>query len=268
MKRIITIFTLMSLTIIALFLANQTLLLAKPSTTASETMSTANQLYDTGQFSQAARSYQQLVDQGFTDSALFYNLGNAYFKEGDYGRAILNYRRAEQLAPRDADIKANLDLARGQRVDHLEETDTNEGLFSSVARWSQQWLTINELAIGVLIVWITFVFLMILFDHISNANILREGIQYIVSVTALVLVVGIFGLGSRIYATNAQPEAVVLAQEVNVSSGPGSQYVTEFTLHNGAEVRLLENRGNWTRLALADDELQGWVPTHTVEVVN
>jgi tetratricopeptide (TPR) repeat protein len=257
----------MSLTLMVLFLTNQTLLLAKPSVTASDAMSTANQLYDAGQFSQAAQSYQQLVDQGFADSALFYNLGNAYFKQADYGRAILYYRRAEQLAPRDADIKANLELARTQIVDQSPEIETQEGLLSSVGRWTQQWLTVNELAISVLGVWVLFVFLMIIFSHLPKATVLREGMQYLVIMTALVLVAGIAGLGSRLYLTKTQ-EAVVLVQEVNVTSGPGAHYVTEFTLHNGTEVRLLESRGNWTRLALADDTLQGWVPATTLGTVN
>ena len=121
MKRTIVIFTLMILTAISLFGANQALLFAKPSVAATEAMVTANRLYEDGQFAQAAQAYQQLADQGFADSALFFNLGNAYFKQGDYGRAILNYRRAEQLAPRDEDIAANLALARAQRVDQFEE---------------------------------------------------------------------------------------------------------------------------------------------------
>ena len=66
---------------------------------------------------------------------------------------------------------------------------------------------------------------------------------------------------------NSQPEAVVVDQEVNVTSGPGTQYVTEFALHNGTEARLLETRGNWVRLALSD-ELQGWVPANAIEAIN
>jgi hypothetical protein len=70
MKRIITMFALVSLTIVGLFFANQTLLLAKPSVTATETMLTANQLYENGQYEQAAQAYEQLVDQGYADSVV------------------------------------------------------------------------------------------------------------------------------------------------------------------------------------------------------
>ena len=164
MKRIITLFGLISVLITAIFLTNQWLLLAKSSSTASDTMLTANQLYETGQFDLAAQAYQQLVDQGYTDSALYYNLGNAYFKQGEYGRSILNYRRAEQLAPRDTDIDLNLSLARAQVVDQLAEAGDSPGPIGTLAAASQSLFTLNELAVIALIIWILFVFLAIAFS--------------------------------------------------------------------------------------------------------
>ena len=97
---------------------------------------------------------------------------------------------------------------------------------------------------------------------------MREGLQYALGVTVLVLAIGGAILGSRLHVENSQPEAVVVGQEVKVTSGPGTQYVTEFTLPNGAEVRLLENRGNWARLEMAGNTLQGWVPDSAVEAIN
>jgi len=267
MKRIVTTFAFVSLTIVALFLANQALLLAKPSVTAVETMWTANQLYETGQYVQAAQAYQQLVDQGYADSALFYNLGNAYFKQGDSGRAILNYRRAERLAPRDADIQANLALARAQSLDQLEETSNSSGFFGNLAAVTAGWLTLNELAIITLGLWMLFAFLVIGFGGSKRGSGLREGIGYALVVASLLLAVGLVGLVSRLHMTNTSPEAVVVAQEAAVTSGPGPQYVTEFSLHSGTEVSIVETRENWVRLGVADGELQGWVPAGAVETV-
>lgn len=267
MKRIITTFAFVSLTIAVLFLGNQALLFAKPSVTATETMWTANQLYETGQYEQAAYAYQQLVDQGYADSALLYNLGNAYFKQGDSGQAILNYRRAQQLAPRDSDIQANLALARAQTVDQLEEISDNDGFVGNLAALTAGWLALNELAMITLGLWVLFAFLVIGFSSSRRGSGLREGLGYALVLSSLVLIVGLVGLLSRLHITNARPEAVVVAQEVTVASGPGSQYATEFTLHSGAEVSLAETQGSWVRLAGADSELQGWVPTSAVETL-
>ena len=68
----------------------------------------ANQLYTAGHYAEAIQLYEGQVARGVQDSALFFNLGNAYFQQGDLGRAVLNLERAAQLNPRDADIQINL----------------------------------------------------------------------------------------------------------------------------------------------------------------
>jgi hypothetical protein len=268
MKRVVTVFAIITLTITGLFLTNQVLLLAKSSGTASDTMLTANQLYETGHYTQAAQAYQQLVDQGYGDSALYYNLGNAYFKQGDYARAILYYRQAEQLAPRDTDIEANLNMARAQIVDQVENTSEDEGFIANIANFSQEWFTLNELALVAVTAWIMFVLLIIAYTSTTKGSIIREGLKYALIVTTLVLTIDLAGMGGWLYAESTQPEGVVVAVEIDVSSGPGSQYVTEFTLHNGIEVDIVETRNNWTRLVIPNSDMQGWVPANAVETVN
>jgi tetratricopeptide (TPR) repeat protein len=251
---------------IGLFAANQTLLSAASPVNAQETMRTANQLYETAQYAQAVQAYEQLSAQGYGDSALFYNLGNAYYKQGDYGRAILNYRRAQRLDPRDPDIEANLALARAQAVDQFEAADSG-GLLNQVGQAAQGLLTLNEVAMAALGAWIAFILLLILFSTARRKNLWHNGLKYSLVVAAIVLVVGVLALGSYLYADSGLSTGVIVAAEVDVTSGPGLQYVTEFTLHDGAEVELVEVRENWVRLALPGDELEGWVPANAVEAV-
>jgi SH3-like domain-containing protein len=63
--------------------------------------------------------------------------------------------------------------------------------------------------------------------------------------------------------TQQRPPAVVVAQEVEMRSGPDDRYLIEFTLHAGAEVRVVERRGDWVRAALPGD-LQGWAPNEAI----
>lgn len=265
MKRLIVV-ALIFISTLGLLTANQAHLLAKPSVDAIQAMQMAHQFYEDGQFDRAAQTYQQLADQGLSDMTLFYNLGNAYFKQGDLGRAILNYRRAEALAPRDDDLRANLNLARSQTIDKLDKA-SGGAFFSHLAHLSQNWFTLNELATITLSLWFLVALLIIAFTNNKIKPLLKEGLQYALSVSSLFLVLGIFILGSRLYLEKTQPAGVIVATEVNVTSGPGSQYVTEFTLHSGTEISLLEKRGNWVRLALSDREMQGWAPANTVEAV-
>ncbi len=223
-----------------------------------------NKLYENGQFVEAANVYQQLVERGLQNSIVFYNLGNAYFKQGDIGRAILNYRRAERLAPRDPDIRANLSLVRAQTVDKIQADNAN--FLSQWVTLAQNWLTLNEMAVLALALWVVLSGLMITFIFLRPGR-LRTITLYGVVALALLLGIGLALMGERMVVEKTRPAGVIVADEVNATSGPGDQYVTEFTLHSGAEVGLIETREHWVRLTLPGNQLQGWVPAEAVEAV-
>jgi tetratricopeptide (TPR) repeat protein len=269
MKRI-GLITLISLIMFAVLAVNGSLLMAEAATPATETalkaMHTANGLYESGEFGQAAQVYEQLVDQGYVDSVLFYNLGNAYYKQGDPGQAIVNYRRAQQLAPRDPEIRANLTLARTQTVDRVEVADDG-GLLSQLGEAMQSSFTLNELSMTAVGAWALFVFMLILTGTAEVGSRWRNGLRYSLVAVTVVLVASVLALGSFLYAGSGPSDGVIVAPVVDVTSGPGSQYATAFSLHSGAEVDLLETRGSWVRLALPGGELEGWVPDGAVEAV-
>lgn len=221
-----------------------------------EAVAATNSLYESGRFLEAALVYEQLIDQGFESGALYYNLGNAYFKQGDLGRAILSYRRAERLYPRDADIRANLEIARAQRIDVFDAGASATGPASR--------LTLDELAQITLVVWIALAVLVVVLLFAKRRTV-RKGAAYASVVVGLALLLSAAAMGERWYSEGVDRELVVVAEIVDVVSGPGTTYAQEFTLHGGAEARLLEQRGSWTRLELPGGELQGWVPSNAVE---
>jgi tetratricopeptide (TPR) repeat protein len=265
MKRMISISALF-LVILAALIIYSALSTADASTSDTVSMDSANQLYENGEFRQAVEAYEQMADLGVQDSTLYYNLGNAYFKLEDFGRAILNYRRAQVLTPRDGDTRTNLDLARAQALDQLD-TPGNEIFSSQMAHFTQQWFTLNEFALLALGLWFAFAALLIAYNTSKPRSRLREGLQYALIAAVILMLFGSISLGSRLYLEKTQPAGIVVAGEIDVKSGPGAQYITEFTLHNGAEVSILETRGNWARLGLPGGELQGWVSTESLEAV-
>jgi hypothetical protein len=105
-----------------------------------------------GKFPDAAATYEKILQTGGQSPALLFNYANAEFKAGSLGKAIAAYRRAELLAPRDSEIRANLAFVRNQV----------QGATIRESRW-QNWLgqlTLNEwtlLAAGAF--WLTFLLL-------------------------------------------------------------------------------------------------------------
>lgn len=114
---------------------------------ASPTFESANRLYEEGHFKAAAAAYEKLIGSGRVSSALYFNAGNAWYKAGDLGQAIFNYRLAERLAPRDPDVQVNLRMAREL---------VNGGPLPAVAGW-RRWvprLSVNEWACSLaVLVW-------------------------------------------------------------------------------------------------------------------
>src|SRR5262245_116432 len=107
----------------------------------------ANKLYAQGRFPEAAAAYEKLLQSGVSSPVIYFNLGNAFFKSGETGRAIAAFRQAGHLAPRDPDIQANLQFVRNQ-----VQGPTHQPTF--VDRWLGR-LTLNEWTVlASIAVWI------------------------------------------------------------------------------------------------------------------
>ena len=91
------------------------------------TWETANEAYQKGKYEEAKVDYIQIAGTRQYSADLFYNLGNAWFKLGDQGRAILNYERALILNPRLEEARSNLQttlkIVGKRRSTHFSRAD-------------------------------------------------------------------------------------------------------------------------------------------------
>jgi hypothetical protein len=263
MKKSIIVLAIVGLLLLAILLGSTSLMTAgQPANTAA--IGAGNRLVAAGNYGEAIQVYEQLVAQDIHDSALFYNLGNAYYLQGDTGRAILNYERAAQLAPRDADIKANLALARQQAGDPFATSPSGPlGILTAI---TERWLNINEAAILALALWFV-VGAAFIALRVAQPGRLRDALRYgALAGLFLVLLIGL-SLGARVYVERTQPQGIVIAPTVALSSEPGEQYATGYKLTGGTAVNVLETRNSWARLAAPDDSIEGWIPSDSVETV-
>jgi hypothetical protein len=223
------------------------------------TLAVANQLYENGRYPEAAQTYEQLIAQGWQDAVVYYNLGNAYYRQEDMGRAILNYERAARLAPRDADIRANLQLAREQVVDQITADDS---ALNQLTVFARSWLTLNEMAVAAVVIWFLLAACWLVYRRRRTA--VWRGL---VVLTGVLLLGGIFSLGTRLYLDTTRPVAIVVVAETAVTSSPNAESPAQFNLHSGTAVHILEQRPQWTNITLPGDQLQGWVPRGVVTAV-
>ncbi len=227
-------------------------------------MALANIRFERGEFAEAVQLYENLLAGGYGDTALYYNLGNAYLEDGELGLAIANYLRAEETSPRNQDVRLNLDLARGMTLDQIETE--RDSLVESVSYLGRRWVTPGELGAISLMLWTFGALAMGLLIASRNA-LFRISLR---TVGSVILACAFFSLAlliCMIYANPYDSTGVVTAGRVEAYSGPGFQYDEQFNLHSGAEVRLVGSRHGWFKVALPGGTIRGWIPAHTVESV-
>jgi tetratricopeptide (TPR) repeat protein len=215
----------------------------------------ANKLYAEGKFPAAAAGYEKILQSGAASPALWFNYGNAEFKTGNLGKAIAAYRRAELLAPRDDEVRANLNFARKQV----------EGPTVRESRWAD-WLstlTLNEWTVlAALAFWTTFILLAIRQIRPAWRSRLRGVTVGIVMVTILLCA----GLGTAATIHFSKQTAIVVASETTARSGPFAEAQDAFAARNGAELAVLDQHGDWLQVSDGSGRI-GWLPAKQVEVL-
>ena len=221
-----------------------------------EQFNQGNALYNENNFQDAIAMYET-AETALQNPALLFNLGNAYFKYGRMGKAILNYRRALFFAPRDQDIKNNLQFVRTYRVDKVR---VQENPFSIMLRRLFRIISMIEAQI------IATLLFLIAMGFLSSFIILRRPwLGYCCMGISIVFL--FFGLTWLVWSNTLHTRnAVIIIPEVNALSGPGDDYKQILLLHDGAEVRIRETRGDYALIQLPGG-LGGWVPITSYEEV-
>jgi len=213
-------------------------------------------------YEKAILRYERIIrDGGIRNGKLYYNLGNAYFRIDDLGRAILNYRRAEELRPNDANLLQNLEFARQRRTDRIEASGGDrvaEIVFfwhaDLPARWRARLFTG-----AVVLAWGA------LSAGLFWPRPFLRGVAGAGGVAAVLL------LGSLLVEAQQRAESragVILAEEVVAREGDSTSYEASFEkpLHAGTEFHLSERRPGWVRVELLDGRTT-WLPESAVGVV-
>jgi tetratricopeptide (TPR) repeat protein len=217
--------------------------------------------YENKKYEEAVSLYEALVKIDRVSPEVFYNLGNSYFKLKNIGRAIVNYERALRLVPRDRDVLFNLKLAMSLTVDKIDVPE--RGFFLRAALFFYDRLNINELTAVVSVFYLIAVILLIFSIFMP---VLRQKIFYIdMGFAGLIIILGIL-LVSKIHNENFVKEGVIISGKADIKSGPGEDYLLQFSLHEGAKARVVKERQNWYEVTLSKD-LRGWLPKDNVEII-
>ncbi len=215
----------------------------------------ANQEYAAGQFQQAANDYEALVKTGEYSAAAFYNLGNAYFRTQDFGKAILNYERALALDRNHPEAQANLRIARDEARALELPTGIPDRLLQIAS--AKQFTIAAAVAFWMAI----FVLVRIMFAE-------RRGAGLTVLCILLITIFGVSGFAAYRLETGNRGRslAIVTAKDIQARVATADSAGSVLALPPGSEIKIESRRGDWLYASLPNN-LRGWIPANSAETV-
>ena len=228
---------------------------ALASAQATQQFAKANQEYTAGDFDAAAQGYEELVRSRQDTPNLFYNLGNAYFRKKDFGRAILNYERTLTLDPRHPEAQANLRIARDE-ARALELVPTKMERLLAIA-------TPTQYAVAAAVAFWIFAFSVVVLIFGLRRS---RGLVALTMLSLLVFAATALAAWQVARGTNGSGLAIVITDNADARLATADTANRVLALPPGSEIRILSERGDWIYAALPNS-LRGWLPAKTAEQV-
>jgi tetratricopeptide (TPR) repeat protein len=224
-----------------------------------ESFKNANQLYEEGKFDEALNLYRTIEGQ-IAHWKLFYNMGNCYYKTGDFVKAKIYYLRAERLKPFDSSIQKNIDIVNKRFSDKIEPE--NPDFISRTVQRIETLISLNMVS-AVLIISIIvlnlFIFLLI---KNGRTKFRLYGVSFSLVIVLLIA-------GYHIYRTGKQSmrnTAVVIKIDTELRSGPGENNTILFKVNPGLKVKIIEKSRNWVQVS-ASSQIAGWIEASRIEPI-
>lgn len=230
---------------------------------AEELMKRGNEFYQQKQYEKAIDTYEDLVNLGYEGTSLYYNLGNAYYREGKIGYSILYYEKALRLSPGDNDVQHNLLIANSRTVDKI---DTMPKFF--LFQWWENLLALLSVNGWTYTAYFFYIILLLaigLYFFARKSKIQRY--SFFGGLASLMLM--IITLTLLIINLNRElnvKKAIVVVPTATVKLAPDPTSNDAFIIHEGLKVREEDQVDNWIKIRLLDGK-EGWLQKNNMATI-
>ncbi len=226
-------------------------------------MDSGNEEYIKGNFSKALVYYQRFINNGIESAQAFYNIGNCYYKLNEFPKAILFYEKAEKLAPGDADIQYNLQMANQRITDKLP---AEVPMFLTTG-WRKFVNKFTEKQWALVCVWLLCGSLMLFGLYLYFSQLFLKQLSFWTACVVFIFCLFTFYLANKQYdSLNSHDTAIVMAATVTVKGAPEDKATALFVIHEGTKVAIVKNEGDWTEVKLPNGN-EGWLISTDISAI-
>ncbi|MBB3187150.1 tetratricopeptide repeat protein [Microbacter margulisiae] len=223
----------------------------------------ANALYAEGQYTAAAEQYEMIAQIQGESPQLYYNLGNAYYRNGNLGKAILNYNRALLLDPNYGDAEFNLRIAQQKVIDNVDVTSE-----FFLVQWMADFgdlLSSNQWAIMSII---TFVLMLSMgLFYLFSTYRQRKKFSFNIAIFMFFITIVSFGFAEKqSHKVMDSTAGIIMEPAITAKDSPSLNSKDMFVLHEGTKVTIDNQISGWTEIALPDGN-EGFIPSTSIEKI-
>ncbi len=223
----------------------------------------ANDLYVNGKYQEATNMYENILRLEYESPVVYFNLGNAYYKQNVISHAILNYEKAKLLNPNDEDIEYNLQLTNRLVVDKIE---TLPVFF--VTTWIRSFKNLFSSDIWAIVSMAAFILALIFISiYLYSRNLgfkkMAFWLGFFIIVISLISFIFSYQQKQKILGGET---AIVMNPSVTVKSSPDASGTDLFVIHEGTKIWIEDEVSGWNEIKLSDGS-KGWLKTDDVEVI-
>ena len=230
---------------------------------AEKLMTQADQFYQAKNYENAIDTYQEIIKSGFEGTSLYYNLGDAYYRDGRLGLAILYYEKALRLSPGDEDVIHNLKIANSRTVDKI---DALPQFF--LFQWWESLLALLSVTGWTYTAYFFYLLLLAsiaLYFFAKSPGVQRFSV-YSGFVTVMLLIATASLLSVKVNRELNVRSAIVIEQTAAVKLSPDPTSNDAFVIHEGLKVRELNSVGDWVLIRIQDGK-EGWIQQSDIATI-
>ncbi len=228
-----------------------------------EQLKEANTQYEAGKYAEAAVLYEDILENNYESTAVYFNLGNAYYQQQKTAEAMLNFERAKRLSPNDSEIEHNLSMTKELISIKIE---------SYPVLFYKQWAinVVHFLSSGI---W-SFLALISMWLCVASALFFilkavgkQKKQAFFSSITAFGLaLLFIFLAYSKYTKETKKDEAIVFAETIALKNGPSVGSKDLESVAAGTKIRIEDKVEEWVKVVLSNEK-EGWIQLKDIEII-
>ncbi len=221
----------------------------------SQTSLSVEECYKKGEYSKALEGYKEYLDRGIVNPELYLNIGNCYYRMGNFGESLLYYRKAWFLSPGNKNIINNISLFSKEQSNPNPFISFFSKMVDRISLRIFSYFLIISFSLLIITVSIRLIQTVKLINFPTNPLLFLSGLVFVFSL-----------IGFSIWYARAKSKWIVTTETTIAYSGPDEQFKELMRVDEAEEGSLIRKDGGWWLIHFHSGA-GGWIDSTTAYLV-